>query len=187
MLEAARRIFARKACFEASMGEIAREAGIDVGRFYDFFPSKAALFMEVSARSVQDFQNKADLPSLVDSPPEEELRALTYCLVRHFDENPSSLPLFIQTRSIIDWGLESMFQEQHGGYEAGRARLRRCMGRLVEGGRLRPMPLEFLTELYLDILHACLHFNHRHLDHQEVPGCVMRALDVFLHGVGDHP
>jgi len=187
LLEAAGRVFGRKPFEEASMREIAEEAQIGVQGFYEYFPSRQALYEEMSISRAQAFQASARDIAEAGLPAEEEIRALTFALVRHFHDHPFALPVFVHSRSIFDWGMESRFPATVGIYAAGREQLQRCIAKLAESGLLRPFPLEFLTELYLDILQASLQFNYRYRNNEEVHAVVGRTLECFLHGTGERP
>jgi AcrR family transcriptional regulator len=187
LLEAAGRVFGRKPFDEASMHEIAEEARVGVQGFYECFPSKKALYEEFFISRAQEFQDSAWAIAEADLAPEEEIRALTFALVRHFHDHPSALPVFVRSRSVFDWGMESGLPAVSSIYEAGRLQLQRCIAKLADAGLLRPLPLEFMTELYLDILQACLQFNYRYRNNEEVHVCVGRTLECFLHGTGERP
>jgi len=180
-------VFGRKPFDEASMHEIADEAQIGVQGFYEYFPSKQALYEELFINRAQEFQASAQNIADTGLAPEEEIRALTFALVRHFHDHPSALPIFVRSRSAFDWGMESRLPATLSIYEAGRMQLQRCIAKLADSGLLRPLPLEFLTELYLDILQACLQFNYRYRNNEEVHVCVGRTLECFLHGTGESP
>lgn len=187
LLEAAGRVFGRKTFEEASMGEIADEAKIGVPGFYEYFPTKQALYEELLISSAREFQASAQDIAEAGLPPEDEIRALTFALVRHFHDHPSALPIFIRSRADFDWGMEPRLPTTSSIYEACRVQLLRCIAKLADLGLLRPLPLEFMTELYLDVLQASLQFNYRHRNNEEVHVCVGRALECFLHGTGARP
>jgi AcrR family transcriptional regulator len=169
------------------MHEIADEAQIGVQGFYDYFPSKQALYDELFINRAQEFQASARDVAEAGLPPEDEIRALTFALVRHFHDHPSALPVFVRSRTDFDWAMESRHSTILATYEAGRVQLHRCIAKLADSGLLRPLPLDFMVELYLDVLQACLQFNYRHRNNEEVHVCVGRTLECFLHGAGERP
>jgi AcrR family transcriptional regulator len=187
LLEAAGRVFGRKPFEEASMHEIADEAQIGVQGFYEYFPSKRALYDELLISRAQEFQASARDIAEAGLPPEDEIRALTFALVRHFHDHPSALPVYVRSRAEFDWAMEPRLPATLSIYEACRVQLGRCIAKLADSGLLRPLPLDFMTELYLDVLQACLQFNYRHRNNEEVHVCVGRALECFLHGTGERP
>ena len=187
LLEAAGRVFGRKPFEAASMHEIADEAQICVQGFYEYFPSKQALFEELLISRAQEFQTSARDIAEAGLSPEDEIRALTFALVRHFHDHPSALPVYVRSRADYDWAMESRLPATLSIYEACRVQLHRCIAKLADSGLLRPLPLDFMTELYLDVLQACLQFNYRHRNNEEVHVCVGRAVECFLHGTGERP
>ena len=56
ILESARRAFAEKGFDGASMQDIAREAGMSVGNFYRYFPSKAAIVEALIAFDMEEME-----------------------------------------------------------------------------------------------------------------------------------
>jgi AcrR family transcriptional regulator len=185
LLLAAERVFGRKPYDETSMHEIAEEAQVGIQRCYECFPTKEALYQEMHLLHAKAFQTCARDITDTGLSAEAELRALTFAVVRHFYDRPFALPVFVRSRSVFDWGLESRFTATLSIYQACRAQFQQCIAKLADSGRLRPLPLAFLTELYLDILQACLHFQHRCPNDEEVPACVARAIDSFLLGAGE--
>ena len=167
------------------MQEIAEEARIDLDGFYRHFASKQALYEELAAVRSRSLLDEAERLVEAGLAPEEELRTLTHAMVSHFTDHPTALPLFLHTRFLSDWGMESRLSATQDLYEAGRLQLQQCLRRLVASGRLRPWPLEFLTGLYLDVLQACLQFHVRHFSQEEGSGCTERVLDCFFHGAQD--
>jgi AcrR family transcriptional regulator len=187
LLQAADRVFGRIPFEEASTKQIANEAQIGMRGFYEHFPSKEALYEELAVTRGQALLTEARRLHEADLEPREELKGLTFILVGHFHDHPTSLPTLVWSRSIFDWGLESRFLGTQAIYDAFRNHLKNCLSRLVSGGQLKPMPLEFLTELYLDVFQACLQYNHRNGNHEEVHICVARILECFLNGAGERP
>jgi AcrR family transcriptional regulator len=185
LLLAAEQVFGRKPYDEASLQEIAEEAQIGIHRFYEFFQSKEALYQEMQLLRAREFQTCARGVTDAGLSAEAELRALTFVLVRHFFDHPAALPVFVRARAVFDWGMESRYIASLKIYQACRAQFQECIAKLADAGQLRPLPLEFLTELYLDILQACLYFQHRCRKGEAVPACVARVLESFLQGAGE--
>lgn len=76
ILGSVRIAFAEKGFDGASMQDLARAAGISVGNFYRYFPSKAALVEALIAHDLADMA--ADFAQVIAAPrPMEALRALT--------------------------------------------------------------------------------------------------------------
>jgi AcrR family transcriptional regulator len=74
ILQAARRAFAEKGFDGASMQDLARMAGMSVGNFYRYFPSKAAIVEALIARDLDEMEQ--DFATILTAPvPMDALRA----------------------------------------------------------------------------------------------------------------
>lgn len=74
ILDSARRAFAEKGFDGASMQDLAREAGMSVGNFYRYFPSKAAIVEALIALDMAGMEQ--DFAAILSSPdPMQALRA----------------------------------------------------------------------------------------------------------------
>lgn len=73
ILESARRAFAEKGFDGASMQDIARKAGMSVGNFYRYFPSKSAIVEALIALDLQEMEQ--DFAAILsDAKPIQALR-----------------------------------------------------------------------------------------------------------------
>lgn len=74
ILDSARRAFAEKGFDGASMQDLAREAGMSVGNFYRYFPSKAAIVEALIALDMAEMEQ--DFAAILSNPdPMQALRA----------------------------------------------------------------------------------------------------------------
>ena len=92
ILEAVRHVFAEKGFDGASMQELARAAGMSVGNFYRYFPSKAAMVEELIRHDLRDVE--AHFAQILAAP--EPLAALRLALsvrVRAYAEECTDAPL----------------------------------------------------------------------------------------------
>lgn len=80
--EAGERLFSEQGFHGTNSKEIAAEAGVSIGAFYDYFPDKKALFMEVSRRYTQRVMERifpeGSPPGASQIPP----RDLVYGIIR---------------------------------------------------------------------------------------------------------
>lgn len=94
ILQAARRVFAERGFEEATMAEIAREAGVAKGTLYLYYPSKqdvyaAALHGSAAELASRTAQSIAQAPGAAD-----KVRAFVDTTVRYFDEHPESFRMY---------------------------------------------------------------------------------------------
>lgn len=116
-------------------------------------------------------------------PAMHELRAQTFALVRHFNNHPAALPVFVRSRSTPDREFESRSPASlRAIYDEGREHLKRVLSRAVESDLLRPISLELLTEFYLAVLQVSIHEELQRNRSMDVPACVDQILTCFLDG-----
>jgi len=85
ILEAARRVFARKGFTKAGIGEIAREAGIAKGTVYLYFRSKDAVYWAALGAGMRELHGKAMDQVAAASGTEGKIRAFAETKLQYFD------------------------------------------------------------------------------------------------------
>ncbi|GGE00033.1 transcriptional regulator, TetR family [Gemmobacter megaterium] len=92
ILDAVRHVFAEKGFDGASMQELARAAGMSVGNFYRYFPSKAAMVEELIRHDLKDVE--AHFARVASAPdPLATLRIALAERVRNYAEMCTDAPL----------------------------------------------------------------------------------------------
>jgi len=74
LIEAAQRVLAAKGYHGAKIADIAREAGVGVGTFYLYYPTKEAVFLELVEEGVSQLKVQMDDASVSVSGPAEVSR-----------------------------------------------------------------------------------------------------------------
>src|SRR5262249_16901582 len=94
ILEAARRVFARRGFNEASVEAIAQEAGLAKGTVYLYYPSKRPLYL--AALRDGPLRLTEELKERVDSvqPIREKIRAFVDTKVSYFEEHRDFLQIY---------------------------------------------------------------------------------------------
>lgn len=131
ILEAAFRVFGAQGLHQATLDDVAREAGITKGTIYLYFPSKAALFSAMLKSRVNDILPPLEAAGAGAGPPvgPDELAAFGRRLYR-FMQSPAYLNMF---RTII--GEAARFPEAaEGVYREGILAANQRMGRLLARG-----------------------------------------------------
>jgi len=89
ILDGAMRVFAERGYEGASIGAIAREAGITAAVIYDHFPGKAALAIELLERQTEDlFAAVGAALEAAPAGPEEQMRTGVEAYFRYVEEHP---------------------------------------------------------------------------------------------------
>ena len=83
ILASVHRAFMEKGFDGASMQDLAREAGMSVGNFYRYFPSKAAIVEAIITRDLQDLER--DFSDIIGSP--DPMLRLRQTIRRHVEDN----------------------------------------------------------------------------------------------------
>ena len=185
LMDAAEKVFGRKPFDEATMQEVAAEAQIGMQGLYEHFPSKQDLYEQIILQRAEELSGRGDeaLDSSTDAM--EALHRLARAYADLFRERPMFLPMFAMEKIRYDWNIESRFTARiHEVYERERGRVADLIARLRDAGKLRQLPVEFMTHLCMDALNASLWYHHRYETDEEVDTCVERAMRCFLAGAG---
>lgn len=146
---AARRLFAERGFFGATVHDIARQADLSVGAIYMHFRSKEDLFVSLFDDAMESF--RADLRAVLrrSAPPLERLREVWNLLIRLGQSRPESHRVFplLHDRGIQRWVSTDVLREINRA--AGRA-FRACSAVLREGireGVFRPHDPRAMADL----------------------------------------
>jgi TetR/AcrR family transcriptional regulator len=187
LLDAAARVFGRKPFDEASMHEVAAEADVGMQGLYEHFPSKQELYEQVVLRRAETFSKQADEILQRSAPPLEQLHQLGRAYVQLFMEQPWHVSTFERSRVDYDWDVTSRFGARlRSVYERERTNVRTLIVHAVSKGNLRRLDPDFLTQLFIDVIHTSLHHSLRRRPGESAEQCTDRALDVLLQGIGGH-
>ncbi|MHB1846660.1 MAG: TetR/AcrR family transcriptional regulator [Deltaproteobacteria bacterium] len=163
ILQAATRILVQEGLEAATTNRIAELAGVSVGSFYQYFPSKEAVIFALVERHVERMQRQLEeMTTAVTDAPLEEL-----------------VPTYVKamlSAHRVDHKLHRVFSEQlpklagrevfQRWFEEGQALVRAALERHRE--RLRPADLDMAAFLLLHavdaITHAVTIFKPRYLD-----------------------
>jgi AcrR family transcriptional regulator len=142
LLESAGRVFARRGLAQASVDEVARDAGFTKGAVYANFGSKDELFLEMlDARFAQRLA-EMDRALSTDEPPEAQARAAGRDFVDSLNLDPEWARLFFEA------GLHASRDPAFGAqltahYDAMRERMTALLRRRADEGGFDPgVPFE---------------------------------------------
>ncbi len=140
LLEAAKEVFTRSGA-EASLDEIARQAGVGPGTLYRHFPTRDAL-IEAVYRSEVDKMVAAGRAFAETMPPVEALRAWMLQFVDHIAEKQIIAPAL---NSIVG-GASKLYERAHQPVHSAVAAL---VKRAIKSGDIRPDldPIDLLRAL----------------------------------------
>src|SRR3954453_7158702 len=153
ILEGARQIFLAHGFYGASMGEIAKAAGVSKGTLYVYFDSKEALF---EALIVEERRSLAEVLFQLDEDdpdPRSVLRRLGISFLQMMvrPEHISSIRMVIGAAEKFPRFGQSFYE---AGPRQGARRLKAYLDAQVEAGRLPAADTELAAQHFLDLCHS---------------------------------
>lgn len=127
ILAAATRVFGRTTFEQASMDEIAHEAGVGKPTLYRYYPSKDALFASVFEHALDDLESRLDRVLSETRGAAAQLSAVVAEIVPTIRQHLVSLRFLGGTAAAADMSKRRVFRER-------RARIARYLGRAIDGG-----------------------------------------------------
>lgn len=155
ILDGARRVFLAKGFDGASMGEIARSAGVSKGTLYVYFDSKEALF---EALILEEKQGLAELLFRLDPDDPDPRAVLTRLGVSFLEmlvrpDHVSSIRMVIGAADKFP-RFGQLFYD--AGPRQGIARLKAYLDSQVASGRIRATDTEIAAQHFLDLCQATI-------------------------------
>ncbi|QEC46597.1 TetR/AcrR family transcriptional regulator [Baekduia soli] len=149
LLDAAARVFARRGLAQASVDEVAADAGFTKGAVYANFASKEELFLEMMDVRFAARLAELDRALSTDEAPVEQARAAGRDFVEHLNLDPEWSRLFIEAG--LHASRDATFRAQLlPRYAAMRERMAELLRRRGEAGGLDPgVPYEQLATMVL--------------------------------------
>ena len=154
ILDGARQVFLAAGFDGASMGEIARAAGVSKGTLYVYFASKERLF---EALTVEEKRAQAEALFVKLDPADPDVRgalrrlSLDVLATMARPENVSSVRMVIGAVEKFPQFGRAYYE---AGPERGRAQLADYLGRQIEAGRLRPCDPAVAAGHCVDLCHG---------------------------------
>lgn len=112
LLDAASRVFTRNGYEQASMDEIAAEAGIGKPTIYRYFDGKAALFSAVFENALDRLEEKMADILLRETSLERRVDRLVWALIPTFRDHLVSLRVLSENAAEIDQSIRRIFRER---------------------------------------------------------------------------
>jgi AcrR family transcriptional regulator len=150
ILEGARQVFLARGFDGASMGEIAKVAGVSKGTLYVYFDSKESLF---EALTIEEKRGLAEVLFQLDAEDPDVRAVLTKLGVSYLGR--LGRPEHVSSIRMVIGAVEKFPRLGQVFYEAGpcqgRARLKAYLDRQVEAGRLSIDDTEVAAQHFLDL------------------------------------
>ena len=108
ILEAAERVFGSAGFHEATVEEIAGEAGFSVGTLYNFFAGKEELYQEVIRSVAEGFMEAFDREVAGQEDPAEAVRRLIGLRLRYYRQHRGIFRVFLQADKLAVRSADSL-------------------------------------------------------------------------------
>lgn len=187
ILDAAFQVFGSRGLHQATLDDVAREAGISKGTIYLYFPSKAALFTAMLKARVNNFMPAVEAPRDTGaSPIRDRLAALGRELYR-FCRSPAHLAIYrTMVSEALDFPEAAALLYREGILPANR-RLAEVIRRAIVSGECRPVDPLVAARAFVGMFQVFA-VSQELLGGKRIyplaERTVIRTLtDIFLHGL----
>ena len=157
ILDAATDLFAEFGYSDAVTKDLMDRLGIGKGTIYRHYPSKRDLFLAAVDRVMirqREFIDRA-IEGVED--PIDRIEAGTRAFLKFFADHPKYVELLIQERALFrDRNTPTYFEHR----ERNKLRWHHLYRALIAEGRIREMPVERITTVFLDLAYGTIFTNH---------------------------
>ncbi len=155
ILEAARKVFARKGRDGARMQEIADEAGINRALLHYYFRSKQGLFEAVFAKMFEQFVRSYDTVLVPGQPFSETLRRFVFHYIDYVSDHEDMARLIVSENLRGDSMPGELMSRATATEESPPRRIVNAIREAIESGEIRDVDP---NQTLLTVISACIHF-----------------------------
>jgi AcrR family transcriptional regulator len=182
ILQAAEKVFARRPFDEASMQEIAKQAGIGMHGLYRHFASKQELYEEIVIARLGEIRERMAAASR-NAGPTERLRILAAAHAAHFLARPQFFPVWASHRLGREWQVGSRFgQVLERRLEEVEDQLAKAVAAAAKRGLLRPLGTRLLTDVAIGIFASVIQEELLRGKSRDADACAARMMELFFEG-----
>jgi AcrR family transcriptional regulator len=181
ILDVAARVFATYGFANTQVQTIANHLGVGNGTVYRYFPTKDQLFLAAVERGLKELE--AEMDRILESPrdPLELIAEAIRGYFGFFRRRPEMAELFIQERAAFPQHHRPLYFAQQGGEHADKHTS--FFRRLMETGRVRPIPPDRLFSVVGDLLYGTIIANLLSGRPADPDVQARDVLDVILNGM----
>jgi AcrR family transcriptional regulator len=187
ILDAAFQVFGSRGLHQATLEEVARQAGISKGTIYLYFPGKAALFTAMLKARVNDFMPAVEAPRDTGVVPiRDRLATLGRHLYRFF-RSPAYLAIYrTMVSEALDFPEAAALLYREGILPANR-RLAEVIRRGILAGECRPVDPLVAARAFAGMFQVFAVSQEllggKHIYPLAESKVIRTLTDIFLHGV----
>jgi AcrR family transcriptional regulator len=182
ILEVAARVFAAHGFANTQVQTIANHVGVGNGTVYRYFPTKDQLFLATVERGLQELTAEMDRVLDAEREPLDTLVEAIRTYLAFFHRRPEMAELFVQERAAFPHHHRPLYFATREDDELA-CKHATFFQRLMETGRIRPMPFERLFSVVGDLLYGTILTNLMSGRPADPEAQARDVVDVILNGI----
>ncbi|MBS1990240.1 MAG: TetR/AcrR family transcriptional regulator [Cyanobacteria bacterium SZAS LIN-3] len=183
IIVAASKLFAQHGFRATDLNQVAEQLGVAKGTIYNYFPSKAELFMacvELGKAGLQQAHEEAVAGA--DNCPLAQIRQAVAGYFHFFDENPHHIELMMQARGEF----------KDGNWLSGAPETHECqaftplielLSRGVEMGVIRPLSIKGMHDVLLNLVVGAIFSKHIGKTSMSLSDQTAEILEIVFKGI----
>jgi AcrR family transcriptional regulator len=180
ILDAATDLFAQFGYSDAVTKDLAERLQVGKGTIYRYFPSKHDLFMAAADRVMRRLREHIDSAIVGVIDPIDRVEAGTFAFMEFFAKHPKFVELLILERALFKDRTTPTYLVHR---ERNRLRWNDLYRDLIFQGRIREMPVERITSVFMDLTYGTIFTNYFSGRCQSPEDQTRDILDVLFHGI----
>jgi AcrR family transcriptional regulator len=180
ILDAATVVFSKNGFAAADVQEIANKTGVGKGTVYRYFPSKEELFLAAVDHGMRRLKSAVDAAVAGVEQPLERIAEGIRAYLAFFDEHPEIVELLIHERAHFrDRKKPTYFVHR----DANMAPWQALFRELIQGGVVRDIPVERITDFVSDVVYGTMFTNYFSGSKATLSSQCDTILDMVFHGL----
>jgi AcrR family transcriptional regulator len=180
ILEHATQYFAKRGFQDADLQVLADTLGIGKGTIYRYFPSKRALFLAALDDGMHRMHAHVEAARDQATDPLDQIERAVEAYLEFFDKHAEYVELLIQERAVFKNRKKPTYFEHR---EKNVGRWRERFHELIAAGRVRPLPVEQITNVLSALLYGAMFTNYFAGRRQPLAAQARELLEVVLVGI----
>jgi len=180
ILDAAAKLFAEHGFADADTQVLADVLKVGKGTLYRYFPSKQELFLAAVDRVMHRLREYVEAGIANVEDPLEHVTCGVHAYLSFFAEHPQFVELLIQERAQFKDRKQPTYFEHRS---ANMGRWQELYRRLIAEGRVRAMPVEWITDVISDLLYGTMFTNYFTGQRCPPETQARKILEIVFHGI----
>jgi AcrR family transcriptional regulator len=180
ILETAAKLFAQHGYSETDTQLLADQLGVGKGTLYRYFPSKRDLFLAAADRVMVKLREHVDASIVGVADPLDQIAVAIRAYLAFFAAQPGFVELLIQERAQFKDRKKPTYFEHR---ERNIVRWREMYRQLIACGRIRPMPVERITNVLGNLVYGTMFTNYFTGPNKPFEEQAREILDIVFQGI----